>query len=86
MHGQLKVLKERLICDRPSRVNVSDFISKCKERLQTARNLARNSLSSAQARMKTHYDRKTVERNFQPGDEVLVLLPKLKMKNPLRPW
>ncbi|XP_068246727.1 uncharacterized protein [Palaemon carinicauda] len=34
-----------------------------------------NNLSTSQAKMKTHYDRKSQVRNFEAGEQVLVLLP-----------
>ncbi|XP_068205369.1 uncharacterized protein [Palaemon carinicauda] len=36
---------------------------------------AQNNLSTSQAEMKTHYDRKSQVRNFEAGEQVLVLLP-----------
>lgn len=57
------------------KLNVSDFVSQCKERLHRATLLAKEALCSSQAGMKKRFDQKAVERRFQPGDEVLVLLP-----------
>lgn len=37
--------------------------------------MARESLSTSQERMKVQYDRKTKDRSFVPGEQVLVLLP-----------
>ncbi|TKS65422.1 Retrovirus-related Pol polyprotein from transposon opus [Collichthys lucidus] len=46
-----------------------------RKRMQFASKLAKEALSSAQGEMKQRFDRKAVVRQFQPGDEVLVLLP-----------
>ena len=48
-----------------------------RERLHHATKLARESLASSQVSMKERFDRRAVKRQFQPGDEVLVLLPRL---------
>lgn len=37
--------------------------------------LARDHLRRAQGSMKAHFDKKSVVRNFAPGEKVLVLLP-----------
>ncbi len=50
-------------------------MSQFRDRLHTAWSLARESLANAQKDMKSQYDRRAVARSFQPGDEVLVLLP-----------
>ena len=76
VRGPLKVLKERFLSARASpQTNVLDFVTQCRERLHHACSLAKEILSSSQGNMKRHYDRKAVERTFQPGDRVLVLLP-----------
>ena len=50
---------------------MSDF----KNRLSKAREAARSNLKSAQSKMKSHYDENALDRNFEPGDKVLALLP-----------
>ncbi len=52
-----------------------DYVSQFQDRLHTAWSLARESLANAQKDMKSKYDKQAVARSFQPGDEVLVLLP-----------
>ena len=42
--------------------------------------LARENLTKAQAQQKRWYDRNAREREFQPGEHVLVLLPTLTHK------
>ena len=36
---------------------------------------ARSNLKSPQSKMKLHYDENAQDRNFEPGDKVLALLP-----------
>ena len=47
--------------------------SKLKERIAQACELAQGNLKAAQTRMKTWYDKKAVDRQFKPGDKVLML-------------
>ena len=75
--GPLKVLKERVLSDSPSKTptNVLEFVSRMRERLHAAGRLAKESLASTQQRMKVRYDKKTKDRSFLQGDLVLALLP-----------
>ena len=50
---------------------MSDF----KNRLSKACEAARSNLKSAQSKMKLRYDENAQDRNFEPGDKVLALLP-----------
>ncbi|KAK7926200.1 hypothetical protein WMY93_008510 [Mugilogobius chulae] len=75
IRGPLKVLKEQFLSVSVSTGSVSDFVSKCRERLQQASVLAKEALFSSQASMKKRFDKKAVARHFKPGDKVLVLLP-----------
>lgn len=76
VRGPLKMLKEKILStELSSKTNVLDYVSKFRERLHKACAVARESLASAQEHMKHHFDRKSVQRYFQEGDQVLVLLP-----------
>ena len=75
MRGPLKMLKEKLLSGSSPKSSVPDFVSQCRERLRCVTSLAKEALSSAQDAMKRRFDKKAVERQFEPGDEVLVLLP-----------
>ena len=46
-----------------------------KNRLSKACEAARSNLKSAQNKMKLHYGENALDRNFEPGDKVLALLP-----------
>ena len=50
---------------------MSDF----KTRLTKAWEVARSNLKSAQNKMKLHFDENAQNRNFDPGDKVIALLP-----------
>lgn len=59
----------------PSSVSLLDYVSSFRERLHKACAVAKDHLSAAQSKMKQQFDKKSVRRNLQVGDSVLVLLP-----------
>jgi hypothetical protein len=67
MRGPLKMLKEKLLSGSSPKSSVPDFVSQCKERLRCATSLAKEALSSAQDAMKRRFDKKAVERQFEPA-------------------
>lgn len=74
--GPWKELKKQFVSSSPPpKINVSDFGSRCRERLQCASMLAKEALSSSQDNIKRRFNAKAVERQFKPGEKVLVLLP-----------
>ena len=75
VRGPLKLLKEKILCEEDKPLNLLQYVTEFKAKLAKACELARSNLISAQKIMKQRYDKKTVERKFQPGDKVLVLLP-----------
>uniref|UniRef100_A0AAQ4S121 Gypsy retrotransposon integrase-like protein 1 n=2 Tax=Gasterosteus aculeatus aculeatus TaxID=481459 RepID=A0AAQ4S121_GASAC len=76
VRGPLKMLKEDLMSSGASpSLNVLDYVSKFRERLHKACSVAKESLEVAQRKMKRLFDRKSVQRSFNEGDQVLVLLP-----------
>ena len=52
-----------------------DYVSDMRQRAHKAWEIARKNLTQAQSRMKTWFDRKTKNRQFNVGDKVLALLP-----------
>ncbi|XP_049912636.1 uncharacterized protein LOC126397732 [Epinephelus moara] len=76
VRGPLRLLREQFLSetDSPS-INVLDYVSKFRERLHKARDAARSALTETQAKMKKRFDKKSVRREFQVGEEVLALLP-----------
>ncbi len=75
VRGPLKLLSEQLLAKDSLPVTVLDYVSTVRERLYKACELAREHLITAQSRMKTRYDKRSVNRSFQSGDSVLILLP-----------
>ena len=74
--GPLKVVKEQLLSETEEEsVNVLDYVTKFRERLSRACELACEHLKSSQHVMKARSDRKAESRSFEHGDKVLVLLP-----------
>ena len=73
--GSLKLLKEKFLSDDDSSLNLLQYVSDFKNRLPKACEAARSNLKSAQNKMKLHYDENALDRNFEPGDTELALLP-----------
>ena len=74
VRGPLKILKEVWLQDEPL-MNLLDYVSDMRQRMQEAWGITRENLKQAQTRMKTWHDKKAKNRQFQVGDKVLVLLP-----------
>ena len=75
VRGPLKLLKEKILSDDDSSLNLLQYVSDFKNRLSKACEAARSNLKSAQSKMKLRYDENAQDRNFEPGDKVLALLP-----------
>ena len=75
VRGPLKLLKEKFLSDDDSSLNLLQYMSDFKNRLSKACEAARSNLRSAQSKMKLHYDENALDRNFEPRDKVLALLP-----------
>ena len=73
--GPLKLLKEKFLSDDDSSLNLLQYVSDFKNRLSKACEAALSNLKSAQSKMKLHLDENAQDRNFEPGDKVLALLP-----------
>jgi len=74
VRGPLKLLKDKCFDDR-GQDNVITYVSKMKQRLHDAVQVAHKNLMVSQEKMKETYDIDTVSREFKVGDSVLVLLP-----------
>ena len=74
VRGPLKLLKESWL-DNEDQVGLLDQVTKLRQRMRGAGEIARENLKAAQTKMKTWYDRKARKRSFEVGDEVLILLP-----------
>ena len=75
VRGPLKLLKEKFLSDDDSSLNVLQYVSDFKNRLSKACEAALSNFKSAQNKIKLHYDENALDRNFEPGDKVLALLP-----------
>ncbi len=76
LRGPLKVLKDQMLEDKTEkRTNVLDYVSRFREKLHSACDLARKFFTNAQSEMKDRFDRHAVARSFLPDDKVVVLLP-----------
>ncbi len=69
------MLREQLLDESVSPIPILDYVSKFRDRLHRACAMAKENLVATQNKMKAHFDKKSVKRNFQPGELVLVLLP-----------
>ena len=75
VRGPLDILKTSWEASKKSDENVVSYVLAVQERLATMSAVARENLKKAQAEQKVWYDRNAREREFKPGDLVLVLLP-----------
>lgn len=76
VRGPLKILKDKMLeTNSESETKNLDYVSRFRKRLHEACDLAQKSLKNALCEMKNRYDIKAVARSFQPGDNLLVLLP-----------
>ena len=75
VRGPLDILKETWEASKRSSESVVSYVFTIQERLAKMSELARENLSRAQQQQKRWYDRTARDREFEPGDHVLVLLP-----------
>lgn len=75
VRGPLRMLREQLLNESVSHMPVLDYVRKFRDRLHRVCAMAKENLVMAQNKIKSHFDKRSVKRNFQPGDSVLVFLP-----------
>ena len=75
VRGPLDVLKETWETDKRSNDSVVSYVLSVQEKLARMSELVRENLAQAQKDQKRWYDRHARQREFQPGEHVLVLLP-----------
>lgn len=77
VRGPLMLLKDmwggEQDCVSPT--NIVDYVVQMREKLEAMSTLAQEHMAEAQKRQKTWYDQKARTRNFEPGTQVLVMLP-----------
>ncbi len=76
VRGPLDVLKDSWEAnDKLRKQNILSYILKMRERLQRVTTMAQENLQQSQLKQKAWYDKKARARTFQPGEQVLLLLP-----------
>ena len=75
VRGPLDILKESWEASTKSPESVVSYVLTMQERLAAIRDVVHENLQNAQTTQKEWYDRNARNREFQPGDQVLVLLP-----------
>ena len=75
IQGPLDVLKESWEAKRRSDRNVVSYIVLMREKLEDMSKHVQENLRSSWTRQKAWYNKHARERSFEPGDQVLVLLP-----------
>ena len=75
VRGPLDILRESWEAKERSTESVVSYVLVMQERLTKLRELVRENLEQAQESQKSWYDKNARSRHFQPGDQVLVLLP-----------
>ena len=75
VRGPLDILKESWEASKKSPESMVSYVLMVRERLEKLRDTVRENLANAQATQKQWYDRNARYREFQPGDQVLILLP-----------
>ncbi len=77
VRGPLDVLRESWeSTDSPKTKNILTYVLKMREKLQQSTALARENLVRSQVQQKKHwYDKTARSQSFEPGEEVLLLLP-----------
>ena len=83
--GPLKLLKENWLSENTENLNLLDYVSKFRDKLKKACQLAQQNLKNSQSKMRMLYDRKLQNRVFNPGGKVSVSSPgqmnKLQTRN-----
>ena len=75
VRGPLDVLKETWTASKHATESVVSYILAVQERLERMRDTVRENLEDAQSTQKKWYDHHARNREFEPGNQVLVLLP-----------
>ena len=75
VRGPLDILRETWEASRRSDESVVSYVMTVQERLAMLTELVQENLTQTQRTQKAWYDRHARSREFQPGDQVLVLLP-----------
>ena len=75
VRGPLKLLQEEWVSNNTKAETSIAYLTNFKTRMFDMFNLVKGNMTQSQSKMKTWYDRKAREREFSPGDKVLIFLP-----------
>ena len=73
--GPLKLLKENWLSENTESLNLLDDVSKFRDKLKKACELAQQNLKPSQSKMKMLFDKKLQNRVFNPGGKISVSSP-----------
>ena len=75
VRGPLTLLKEKLLSNDETPLNLLQNVSDIRNSLSKACKVARSNVKMSQGKLKARYDNHVIDRKFKPGDKVLALLP-----------
>ena len=75
VRGPLDIIKETWEVEKNSSENVISHVMSMREKIEEMMEIVQENLKNSQTRQKLWYDKTARERCFQPGEEVLVLMP-----------
>ena len=75
VRGPLKLLKENWLSENTESLNLLDYVSRFRNKLKKACELAQQNLKTSQSKMKMLYDKKLQNRIFNPGGKASVSSP-----------
>lgn len=75
VRGPLSIVRQQWAKKKTQSRSIVEFVQDMQKKLEEVSTLARDREEKTKAKVKTWYDQKARERNFEVGDQVLVLLP-----------
>ena len=70
------MLREEWLQKPDTETNILSYVMNVRNRMETTKEIVEDNAKAAQAKQKAYYDQKAREMNLQPGDKVLLLLPR----------
>ena len=77
VRGPMQILKELWTkgIEQPETKSTYQYVLDLRERLENTCQIVRDAVEKAKVKHKTYYDKKARSRQYEEGDEVLLLLP-----------
>ena len=75
VRGPLKLLKKNWLSENTESLNLLDYVSKFRDKLKKACELAQQNLKNSQSKLKMLFDKKLQNRVFNPGGKISVSSP-----------